>query len=393
MASSPRDNLLAGMDPGTFLQIHWQKKPLLIRQAIPGFVSPIDGDELAGLACEEGVEARLIERRGGRWSLRQGPFGERDFSRLPARDWTLLVQDVDKHLPDFAEYLDLFDFIPSWRVDDLMISVAAEGGGVGPHTDAYDVFLLQAAGRRQWSIAGNYDPAIIEGLDVRVLRHFEAEQSFVLEPGDMLYLPPNVAHDGIALDDGCQTWSIGFRAPSVREMFTDFSEWLYQRLAESAMYTDADLAPDEASGGRIDARAVARARALLEQALQSGDGDLERWFGCFMTEPKPWLECEPADEPLTADDLRALFANGKALLRDSRARLAWTGMNGRCLLFVNGECRELPVSMAGTLEKLCTLRRLDRDALANALDEPGIALLLDLHAAGVLHVEDDDDEQ
>lgn len=368
-----------------FLRDYWQKKPLLIRQAMPAFVSPLDADELAGLACEEGIESRLIVRRDDEYQLEQGPFKAKRFSKLPERNWTLLVQDVEKHLPQFAEYLDLFDFLPHWRIDDLMISHAATGGGVGPHTDAYDVFLLQAKGRRRWSIAEHYNPAIIPGMDVKVLEEFNAEQSWDLEPGDMLYLPPDVAHEGIALDDECMTWSIGFRAPSLRDMFLDFSEWLYQRLPEDVMYTDADLAVSESGAGKFSPQAFARMRKLMHGAMNTDNHLLDSWFGQFMTEPKPWLVTEPSEDTPSRELFGSRLKTGETLLRDSRAQLAWSATGHELVLFVNGEAWSVDASLQGLLELLCTRRCFTEVLLDEYLGVAGYALLSRLHAAGAIH--------
>ncbi|HEX7029499.1 MAG TPA: cupin domain-containing protein [Gammaproteobacteria bacterium] len=377
-------SILGNIGARDFLERHWQKKPLLVRQAIPNFESPLDANELAGLACESNVESRLIEKRGDRYALEQGPFDAKRFAKLPRQNWTLLVQDIEKHLPDFAQYPDLFDFIPRWRIDDLMISVAAEGGGVGPHVDAYDVFLLQAKGRRHWRIAEHFDPEIVPGIDVRVLKHFDAEQEWTLEPGDMLYLPPNVAHDGVALDDGCQTWSVGFRAPSLRDMFSDFNEWLYQRLPEEVMYNDPDLASEEAAGGRISAEGFGRMRQLLREAMSPDDAAMDRWFGQFVTEPKPWLHCEPAAATPEPEAFASRLKDGDALLRDSRALLAWTPAGDAARLFVNGEAWELPRGQESLLERICARRRIEFGE-----PEADIELLRRLHAAGVLHFASD----
>lgn len=386
---APASEILGEIGVATFLRDYWQKKPLLIRNAFANFTSPLSGDELAGLACEENVESRLVERRDGLFTLESGPFKAKRFAKLGERDWTLLVQDVDKHLPELAGTLDHFNFIPHWRIDDLMISVAAEGGGVGPHVDAYDVFLLQASGRRRWSISEHFNPEIIPGLDVRVLKEFVAEQEWVLEPGDMLYLPPNVAHDGAALDNGCMTWSIGFRAPSLRDMFSDFAEWLYQRLPEETMYADPDLAPWEAGTGKISPSGLVRMRALLREVLAPADGELDRWFGQFMTEPKPWLHTDAAEDTPDAHAFIERFNAGDALVRDSRALLAWIPSRYATTLFVNGEAWDLDANLDPLLEDLCTHRRYTNATWSRALDDNGIALLLRLHAEGVLHFASD----
>jgi 50S ribosomal protein L16 3-hydroxylase len=190
------------LTPAGFLREYWQKEPLLLRTAFPDFEPQLDPDDIAGLACDEHAESRLIAGSfaEGSWTLRHGPFDEGDFAALPARDWTLLVQDVEKHYPPLRRLLARFDFLPDWRIDDLMVSVAGPGGSVGPHVDQYDVFLLQAAGRRRWQIARSFDPALLPGCELNVLRRFEPELEWDLQPGDVLYLPPGVAHHGIALE-------------------------------------------------------------------------------------------------------------------------------------------------------------------------------------------------
>ena len=237
--------LLGGITAREFLRDYWQKKPLLIRQAIPDFESPIDADELAGLALEEEVESRLVIEHGERpWELRRGPFAEDAFGALPEREWTLLVQAVDQFVPEVAELLEQFRFLPSWRIDDVMISFAAPGGSVGPHFDNYDVFLLQAQGKRNWKIGQmcNSESPLLQHADLRILAEFEESAEWVLEPGDMLYLPPRLAHFGIAEDD-CMTYSVGFRAPSAAEVLTHFTDFLAQYLTDEERYTDADAQP------------------------------------------------------------------------------------------------------------------------------------------------------
>jgi 50S ribosomal protein L16 3-hydroxylase len=206
---------LGDMPIETFLRDYWQKKPLLIRQAYPGFELPIDGDELAGLALEEEVESRIVLEHGKTpWELRHGPFDEQTFSQLPESHWTLLVQAVDQWVPEIHELLQDFQFIPGWRLDDIMISYASDKGSVGPHFDYYDVFLLQGMGKRRWRIGQHCDSGseLVEGTPLKLLRNFETTDEWVLEPGDMLYIPPGIAHWGIA-EGECITCSIGFRAP------------------------------------------------------------------------------------------------------------------------------------------------------------------------------------
>lgn len=229
-----------------FLRDYWQKKPLLIRNAFPGFVPCISADELAGLACEEEIESRLIETdpATGDWSLEHGPFAEERFATLGSKPWTLLVQAVDHWVPDVAPLMQAFDFIPQWRRDDLMISYASDGGGVGPHYDNYDVFLLQAEGVRRWEFGGLFgkDSPRRDDTPVMILPEWQAEQSFDLQPGDMLYLPPRVGHNGVGVGDGCMTWSIGFRAPSHSEILQGLTQSICDGLSSDLRYEDPDLA-------------------------------------------------------------------------------------------------------------------------------------------------------
>ncbi|MEC8444456.1 MAG: cupin domain-containing protein [Pseudomonadota bacterium] len=254
-----------------FLRDYWQKKPVLIRQAIPEFQALLAADELAGLSLEDDIESRLIIEEGnnGPWEVRKGPFNEDDYRSLPDNKWTLLVQAVDHWIPEAAELLEHFRFIPSWRIDDLMISYAVDGGSVGPHYDQYDVFLLQAEGQREWRIGQmcSETTPLLQGPSVRILADFAETDRWVLEPGDMLYLPPGLAHWGISQGE-CMTYSIGFRAPSVAELLEQAMDDLHPQLTPDQRYRDADLSLNQ-QHGEIDADAIARCQALLTQALSN----------------------------------------------------------------------------------------------------------------------------
>ena len=234
-----------GMPPAAFLRDYWQKRPLLIRSAFADFKLPLEPDDLGGLALGDNVLARLIEhdRAADRWTVHNAPIDEAIFARLPDRDWTLLVQDVDKWDADVAELLAAFRFLPGWRIDDIMVSYAEDGGGVGAHVDQYDVFLLQGFGRRRWRIDTGDDPPTEcrDDVELKQLRHFSPDHAWTLAPGDMLYLPPGVPHEGVA-DGPCMTFSVGMRAPATGELLLDFAEHLAERLPESQRYTDAGLA-------------------------------------------------------------------------------------------------------------------------------------------------------
>ena len=272
--------------PEDFLLKYWQKKPLLIRQAIPGFETPIAADELAGLALEEEVESRLILEKGSvPWELRHGPFTEDTFRSLPESHWTLLVQAVDHWVPEVHELLEYFRFLPSWRLEDIMISYAADGGNVGPHYDQFDVFLLQAEGKRHWSIGAHYDDQAptVANTPLHILAEFNPLEDYVLEPGDMLYLPPGVGHHGVAKGE-CMTISIGFRAPSHREILMQFTDFVADRLSESLRYADGDQKPVQ-NPGEIDQEAINRVQEILKQYVNDRQL-IAQWFGETMTEPK-----------------------------------------------------------------------------------------------------------
>ncbi|MCF7202648.1 cupin domain-containing protein [Pseudomonas oligotrophica] len=354
--------LLGGISAREFLRDYWQKKPLLIRQAIADFQSPISPDELAGLSLEDEVESRLVIEHGDRpWELRRGPFGEDTYQQLPERDWTLLVQAVDQLVPEVADLLQHFRFLPNWRIDDVMISYAAPGGGVGPHFDNYDVFLLQAHGKRRWRIGQMCDSEspLLAHDDLRILADFHGTDEWVLEPGDMLYLPPRLAHFGTA-EDACMTYSVGFRAPSAAEVLTHFTDFLAQFLPDEERYTDADLEPAE-DPSQIQHDALERLKALLAEHM--GDERLLlTWFGQFMTEPR---YPERIEGPLMEqDELFASLQDGAVLIRNAAARLAWSEVDVGLLLFASGQSRLLPAELRDLLRLICSADALHLDNLA-----------------------------
>lgn len=335
MASIPLGELSAA----EFLRDYWQKKPLLIRGAFPDFTSPLTPDELAGLACEEGVEARLVlEKDGARpWELRHGPFQDEDFARLPPTHWSLLVQAVDRHVPEVADLLAYFHFIPSWRIDDLMISFAPQHGSVGPHTDSYDVFLLQAWGRRRWEISSRYAPDLLPDVDMKILRQFEAEQSWVVEPGDLLYLPPGIAHHGVALED-CMSFSVGFLAPTQGELIGHYLDHVVSELATDLRYADPELRPAQ-EPGELDVRSLAKLRAMI-QALPLDEQHLNRWLGSYLSEPRAGIQPQALDVPLDEREWREEFETCGYLRRD--CRLLYLYEPEGCRIFIDGEAFLLP---------------------------------------------------
>lgn len=276
-------SILGTVSREQFLADYWQKKPLLIRNAIADFVPPIEADELAGLALEEEVESRIVLEQD--WQLHCGPFTEETFASLPAEKWTLLVQAVDLWVPEVAELLHKFDFLPRWRIDDIMVSYAADGGSVGPHFDYYDVFLLQGAGQRRWQIgaACNSESPLLDNSQLQILEHFEPLEEWLLEPGDMLYLPPRVAHHGVAVGE-CTTFSVGFRSPTATEMLDDLATELLTSVLPGNHLTDPALTPAMANN-QISSAHIAKVRELLLSTLDN-EKLLAEWFARYMTSPK-----------------------------------------------------------------------------------------------------------
>ncbi|WP_194788416.1 cupin domain-containing protein [Pseudomonas sp. UFMG81] len=380
--------LLGGLTAREFLRDYWQKKPLLVRQAFPDFVSPIDGDELAGLALEEEVESRLVLEHGERpWELRRGPFAEDAFSDLPERDWTLLVQAVDQFVPEVAELLEEFRFLPSWRIDDVMISYAAPGGSVGPHFDNYDVFLLQGDGKRNWKVGQmcNSDSPLIDHADLRILADFEQTAEWTLEPGDMLYLPPRLAHYGVA-EDNCLTYSVGFRAPSAAEVLTHFTDFLGQFLPEEERYSDADAQP-VSDPHQIQHDALDRLKALIDKHMADKDL-LLTWFGQFMTEPR--YPEQVVGEDLSEEELLNYLAQGAILIRNPSARMAWSEFGDDLLLFASGRSCPLPGKLRELLKLICSADALHSENLEPWLqDEDGLMLVQQLVMQGSLGFADE----
>ncbi|HEY2344592.1 MAG TPA: cupin domain-containing protein [Xanthomonadaceae bacterium] len=369
---------MLGMPPQHFLRDYWQKRPLLIRGAFPGFTSPVAPEDLAGLACEEAALSRVVKHqpRGDRWTLRHGPFAESDFPKMGKRDWTLLVQDVDKWDADVRALLDRFDFLPRWRIDDIMISFAAPGGSVGAHVDQYDVFLLQGLGARRWQVDTKPDPstAFRDDVELKLLREFHPTHTWTLETGDMLYLPPGVPHHGVAAGS-CLTYSIGMRAPSQAELMVDFVEYLAERTSEKARYADPDLIAVE-DGHEIDATALARVRAALA-ALHTDDATLAAWFGGFISTYRSAGIAAPPKPPTEAAVRKALAAGG-SLARHPFVRTAWTRQGKRALLFAAGASWPMKLDSA---RRLAAASRIDA-ALFAALDEDGQAAVVALALAG-----------
>ena len=347
---------LGGLSPAQFMRRHWQKKPLLVRGAFDGIEPLLPRAQLFELASRDDVESRLVSQARGRWELRRGPFARRALPALTQTRWTLLVQGVDLHDDRAHELLQRFAFAPQARLDDLMISFATDGGGVGPHFDSYDVFLLQVQGRRRWRIGRQRDLALRDDVPLKILANFEPEEEHVLEPGDMLYLPPRWAHDGIAIGE-CQTYSIGFRSPASGELARE----ILQRVAEEAheaigdaIYRDPSQ-PAVGTPGEVPAALQAFARSAVEAALRDRDV-LERAVGEYLTEPKAdvWFESRDPRHELHA-----------GLKLDRRTRMMYDARH----VFINGESLRASGRDARLMHELADTRQLSREQLARASDD------------------------
>lgn len=363
--------LLGGLTAKQFMQRHWQKKPLLVRNAIPHFVPCVGRSELVALAGEEGVESRLIIDSDTGWKMKHGPLLKRSLPPFSQKKWTFLVQGVDLHHDGVHALMQQFRFVPDARLDDLMISYATDGGGVGPHFDSYDVFLLQAHGQRKWRIGRQKDLSLQPGMPLKILQNFEAEEEFVLNPGDMLYLPPKYAHDGVAQGE-CMTWSIGFRAPQEGELarelllgladeaFDGVGDALYRDPKQQAVSSPA-LIPQALSGF---------ARQVVDKALQDPHL-LDSLLGEYLTEPKSNVWFEGTDE---------LLPLRQGVQLDRRTKMMYDERH----IFINGESFRVGGKDAGHLRQLADERMLS-GAQVKSLSANAKEALADWFGAGWLH--------
>jgi 50S ribosomal protein L16 3-hydroxylase len=328
--------LLGGLSPAVFLKKYWQKKPLLIRRAFPGFTPPVTRAEMFELAGRDEVESRIVAQQGRAWSMERGPFSKRQLKRAPGEKWSLLVQGVNLHSRQADALLGRFDFVPRARLDDLMISWAADGGGVGPHFDSYDVFLLQAQGQRRWRVSMQRDRSLLPDAPLKILSRFKPTEEYVLDPGDMLYLPPGAAHDGVAVGE-CMTCSIGFRAPAAAELARGFLEYLADQMDRPGRYADPGLKP-AADTALIDDGMVARAAKLAWPAKPSR-AEFEKFLGLHLTEPKSNVFFNAPDQPTsTAAFARTVAKHG--LVLDLQTQLLHRGKQA----YINGEAQPMPTA-------------------------------------------------
>ena len=351
------------LDVNQFLSHHWQKKPLLIKAAIANFSPPILAEELAGLAMESEVESRIIETCDSNWQLHHGPFDEQDFNRdMP---WTLLVQAVDHFVPEVAKLRQLLDFIPSWRIDDIMVSYASDGGSVGPHYDNYDVFLLQGEGQRRWQLGQlcDHHSALLDNPDLRILEAFECNQEYLLSTGDILYIPPGIAHWGVALND-CTTFSLGFRAPRVNDMLSRQTDEILETIDSELFYTDANIPTGRLSGEICEAD-LERAREQITKATSTHQSS--QWFGELVTEPR----CSQDIDQNQLLEYRALLAAGPSSIRVSAsAKLAWRHCEAFLEIYANGITLKCELEALDMVITLCQGSHLAGTVLSGGLNNP-----------------------
>ena len=365
--------LLGGLSPTHFLRDYWHKQPLLVRNAVPGFNGLLSPSEMQQLACRDDVESRLIQGSGTHWQLDQGPFKKSDFKRLPKTEWTLLVQSLNHFLPEADALLAQFNFIPHARLDDLMVSYAVPGGSVGPHFDSYDVFLLQGQGRRRWQISSQTDLSLLDA-PLKILRHFKSEEAWTLSPGDMLYLPPHIAHYGVA-EDTCTTYSIGFRAPTAEELAHGFLVHLQDTLTLDGRYADPDLRL-QTHPSEITRAMLAKIEAMIAR-VKWDKHDIADFAGRYLSEPKPNVFFDAPDAPLS----RATFnkqANKSGVALNPKSRLLFTGEQ----FFINGEAFTPAADEIAALQQLGDQRRLSPPFDAGLRER-----FYDWHEAGWLEVD------
>lgn len=373
--------LLNQLSPAEFLAEYWQKKPLLIRQAIPKFSGLLDPNELAGLACEDEVQSRLVQIHKGQWQVTHGPMSEKTFKRLPEKDWTLLVQGVNHYLPEATDLLAQFSFIPHARLDDLMVSYAPDGGGVGPHLDSYDVFLLQGSGKRHWKISAQTDFTLIEDAPLRILKNFETEQEWVLEAGDMLYLPPQIAHWGVAVGDDCMTYSIGFRAPKAQELAHEFMHFMQDQIQLDGIYQDPDLTL-QAHPAEISSQMVSKVSQTLS-SIKWDDALIGHFLGQYLTDPKPHIVFEPPRK-ISLKVFNQQLSQTTLHLALASQMLFW-----QASFYLNGDALSASADLIPHLKRLADQRYLDCSTLTtNELSELA-SILYDAYLAGYVVMNED----
>jgi 50S ribosomal protein L16 3-hydroxylase len=338
------------LDEATFLRDYWQIRPLYMPGAWPNFDNPLSAEELAGLALDEAFPSRIVEQHSAqRWSVRQGPFSEADFAALEGKRWSLLITDIEKHLPDFGRYTHPFRFIPDWRFDDLMISYAPPGGSVGPHFDDYDVFLIQAQGERTWKVEGEFrilpcpENELIADSELRLIKQFKTQETYLCKPGDMLYLPPRLGHFGVAESD-CMTWSMGFKAPNFHELLIDYMHE-FELANEHKRFTDPGISLQK-NPGEITAGQIKQLKKWFIQQINESDEIFARWVAKYLSDVSAagdfFSETEYVDKP-------GCDAIPIQLETNPFIRYEFIQLKDRTLLYAGGEEFEISLTLAKKL--------------------------------------------
>jgi 50S ribosomal protein L16 3-hydroxylase len=382
-------NIFQSISATEFFNTYWQKKPIVFRQAIPDFVSPLDPDELAGLACEEDIESRLVLEEGGEkpWQAISGPFEEKTLRNLAESSWSLSVQGVERILPEISTLLEHFRFLPNWLLDDVLVSYAPDKGSVGAHIDNYDVFIIQGQGKRQWLLGGEpqWNEEYQEGLDIRLLKTFEPEYDWELETGDVLYIPTRFAHHGIAIGE-CLNYSVGFRAPTEAELVRSLANWaIEQDVPETFFKYQANSAQESSS--EISAESLSAIKAHMKTFI---DGDyFNQWFGQHISEPKAFFAPQEDDSQIQIEQLQEAMNNGAVLMPAEGLKRAWIN-DDTPALFIEGESIPLPLGTNSDVIKLiCDSTVISVEALSLHSNTVTIwPTLCDLHNKGYFILSD-----
>lgn len=355
---NPPINPLGNLSPEDFLKNYWQKKVLVVRQAFPNFQCPISADEIAGLSCEEDVNSRIVIEKDGEhpWQPMFGPLDEDTFANLPESHWTLIINDLEKIVPELASIPDLFDFIPNWRFDDLMCSYAADQGSVGPHFDLYDVFIIQGEGKRRWQISTAEVPEEnqVKDTPLRIQEEFNAEEEWILEPGDMIYIPPNVSHHGVSLGESI-SFSVGYRAVSHADLVNDFIAHITQSLSTKLTYQDADLSL-QANSSEITKDATKRIKKIFKEYLNPEHPEIENWFAKFMSDPKSEYTEAPENLIESTEELINEIELGATLNRHPASRFAFIKNKKDSRIYIDGNDYDVSVEFS---KALCESRVID----------------------------------
>lgn len=386
-------NILGELTPQQFLSEYWQQKPLVVRGALAGFKCPVTPEEIGGLSMEEDVESRLLQAQP-QWQLRNGPFKEADLTSLPDTHWTLLIQEINKQVPEFALLQERFNFLPNWRLDDVMVSFSPEHGTVGPHADNYDVFIIQGPGRRLWQIS--HQPSgeehLIPDMPLRVLKDFKAEQEWILEEGDMLYMPPGVVHNGVSLEDSISI-SVGFRAPTQIDLVSrHFAEILAEmtdmnETEEDSFYEDPGRIL-QANPGEIAAGDLNAIRTILRDLPNQSDDELNHWFGRYTTSVPPGHYLPDPEESISEQALLKAIETSGAFWRSEYARFSYIKSDNEFSLFVAGEAFAINQEIAEGIKLLCGQRRLELAEISSYLSNNDfLQLLTELYNMGAIYTQ------